>query len=203
MVRMFAFAFMCASTLALGCSTPQSPSSADTKVPAVVQGIPNATALANLPEVLRLEHTRAAGTSLVILQGTSQSTSGRISEVSFWRYVFADPVTGKRVTWSANIAGQIEFRGDTFSEASDPVRDLAPHLVVDTDRVVQAALPLGGNRYLELYPDSQILVGVGFVGPVPSWTVMFERLVSGHCTLRVSFHATTGELLGRSTGCID
>jgi hypothetical protein len=149
-MRLVAAGAMAALTITCGDDGPPTPPTLPTT------GEPNATALANLALVERLE--RASGRSTLLAAVSARvERSGRVTPGESWHYTFLQPSDPTVVTqWRVSSGGSIT--SDTYGSCgfSQPV-DMASLAGLDSDRIVALALAYGAAALLDRVGEPKAL----------------------------------------------
>ncbi len=160
-------------------------------------GQPNATALANLALVERLERASGRNTRLVAVSARVER-SGRVKSGESWHYTFQEPSSTTVVTqWQVSSGGSIT--SETYGSCGFTQSvDMAPLVRIDSDRIVALALGYGAAALLDRSSEPKALT-VNYISGI-----VRVRVESPDCYFlhnRIEMDPVTGSLLLADVSC--
>lgn len=188
----------------LACNSGSSPTE-----PGQPRATPNATVLANLPQVLDLERAERQDSRLVRIGG-GVGADGTLLPGSAWTYIFHrfNGQVETRFVWKVWSDGRITFRGPEPPLGRDSFEHLPDLIRLDSDELVQLALDHGGTAFVERFPDARVSMAFYVLAGIPTCEMQFRSLNrppgSGFCEPQVWIDAASGDLLLKEGfECID
>jgi hypothetical protein len=168
-------------------------------------GISNATALANLSLVLQLEK-QARSTTVLASVFAFAHLDGHVGADGGWDYTFIDvrPNLDQAYVWSVEGTGIVNVVGPVPPTAHLDLVDLAPSLVLDSDRATSLARGYGADAYIAKHPNAIVQITYRFLGGQPICHLHYLDNSSGRdgCEIDIYLHASSGALMARDLSCL-